>query len=99
MASPSRARRSRQVAVPHCASGWGLRVSVFATRFKNLIRNGALSDRISQQRWGMFLRLPEVKAARAGLAYKQVNPRNTSLDCSQCSHRKPKKDLPLGAGL
>ena len=43
----------------------------------------------------MFLHLLEVKAARAGLAYKQVNPRNTSLDCSRCKHRKPKKDLPL----
>ena len=64
-------------------------------QIKNLIRNGALSDSISQQRWGMFLHLLEVKAARAGLAYKQVNPRNTSLDCSQCKHRKPKKDLPL----
>ena len=42
---------------------------------KNLIRNGALSDRISQQRWGMFLRLLEAKAARAGLAYAQVNRR------------------------
>ena len=64
-------------------------------QIKNLIRNSALSDRISQQRWGMFLHLLEVKAARAGLAYKQVNPRNTSLDCSRCKHRKPKKDLPL----
>ena len=64
-------------------------------QIKNLIRNTALSDSISQQRWGMFLHMLEVKAARAGLAYKQVNPRNTSLDCSQCKHRKPKKDLPL----
>ena len=64
-------------------------------QIKNLIRNSALSDSISQQRWGMFLHLLEVKAARAGLAYRQVNPRNTSLGCSRCSHRKPKKDLPL----
>ena len=42
-------------------------------QIKNLIRNTVLSDRISQQRWGMFLRLLEVKAARAGLAYAQVN--------------------------
>ena len=68
-------------------------------QIKNLIRNGALSDSISQQRWGMFLRLLEVKAARAGLAYKQVNPRNTSLDCSRCKHRKPKKDLPLSVRI
>ena len=70
-------------------------VAVELLQIKNLIRNSALSDSISQQRWGMFLRLLELKAARAGLAYAQVNPRNTSLDCSRCKHRKPKKDLPL----
>ena len=48
-------------------------VAVELLQIKNLIRNGALSDRISQQRWGMFLRLLEVKAARAGLAYAQVD--------------------------
>ena len=58
-------------------------VAVELLQIKNLIRNSALSDRISQQRWGMFLHMLEVKAARAGLAYKQVNPRNTSLDCSR----------------
>ena len=60
-----------------------------------MVRNLKLADRISQQRWGMFLRLLEVKAARAGIAYAQVDPRNTSLDCSRCGHRKPKADLPL----
>ena len=70
-------------------------IAVELLQIKNLIRNGALSDRISQQRWGMFLRLLEVKAARAGIAYAQVDPRHTSLDCSRCQHRKPKHDLPL----
>ena len=64
-------------------------------RIMNMVRNPKLADRISQQRWGMFLRLLEVKAARAGIAYAQVDPRNTSLDCSRCGHRKPKADLPL----
>ena len=64
-------------------------------RIMNMVRNPKLADRISQQRWGMFLRLLEVKAARAGIAYAQVDPRNTSLDCSRCQHRKPKQDLPL----
>ena len=64
-------------------------------RINNMVRNPKLADRIQQQRWGMFLRLLEVKAARAGIAYAQVDPRNTSLDCSRCRHRKPKADLPL----
>ena len=38
----------------------------------------------------------EAEAARAGTcAYAQVAPRDTSLDCSRCRHRKPKKGLPL----
>lgn len=62
---------------------------------RNMLKNGNLSDRIAQQRWGMFLRLLELKAARAGIKFATVNPRNTSLDCSRCKHRKPKRDLPL----
>ena len=64
-------------------------------RINNMVRNPKLADRIKQQRWGMFLRLLEIKAARAGIAYAQMDPRNTSLDCSRCGHRKPKADLPL----
>ena len=64
-------------------------------RINNMVRNPRLADRIQQQRWGMFLRLLEIKAARAGIAYAQADPRNTSLDCSRCRHRKPKRDLPL----
>ena len=64
-------------------------------RINNMVRNPNLADRIQQQRWGMFLRLLEIKAARAGIAYAQVDPRNTSLDCSRCRHGKPKRELPL----
>ena len=64
-------------------------------RVSNMVRNRKLADRIQQQRWGMFLCLLEAKAARAGIKYVQVDPRNTSLDCSRCRHRKPKADLPL----
>ena len=70
-------------------------IAVELLKINNMVRNPKLADRISQQRWGMFLRLLEVKAARAGIAYAQVDPRNTSLDCSRCGHRKPKADLPL----
>ena len=64
-------------------------------RINNMVRNPYLADRVQQQRWGMFLRLLESKAARAGIAYTQADPRNTSLDCSRCRHRKPSRDLPL----
>ena len=64
-------------------------------RIQNMVRNPKLADRIQQQRWGMLLRLLESKAARAGIKYVQVDPRNTSLDCSRCRHRKPKQELPL----
>ena len=70
-------------------------VAAEVLRISNMVRNPKLADRIQQQRWGMFLRLLEIKAARAGIAYAQVDPRNTSLDCSRCRHRKPKRDLPL----
>ena len=70
-------------------------IAVELLQIRNMIRNRALSDQISQQRWGMFLRLLEVKAARAGIAYAQVDPRHTSLDCSGCRLRKRKQDLPL----
>ena len=72
-------------------------IAVESLRINNMVRNAVLADRISQQRWGMFLRLLEIKASRAGIKYAQVNPRNTSLDCSRCKHRKPKRDLPLSA--
>ena len=70
-------------------------LAVEALLINNMVCNRRLADSIMQQRWGMFLRLLEHKAARAGLAFVAVDPRNTSLDCSRCGHRKPKADLPL----
>ena len=70
-------------------------IAAESLRINNMVRNPTLAGRISQQRWGMFLRLLEIKAARAGIKYAQVDPRNTSLDCNRCKHRKPKRDLPL----
>ena len=70
-------------------------IAVELLHIRNMMRNPNLSDRIQQQRWGMFLRMLEVKAARAGIKYVEVNPRHTSLECSQCSNRKPAAELPL----
>ena len=70
-------------------------VAVELLRIKNMMKNPNLSDRIQQQRWGMFLRMLEVKAARAGVKHVGVDPRHTSLECSRCRNRKPKAELPL----
>lgn len=78
-----------------CLNGGFDAVVVEALLINNMIRNPKLADRISQQRWGMFLRLLEAKAARAGLSFARVDPRNTSTDCSRCQHRRPKADLPM----
>ena len=70
-------------------------VAVELLAIKNMLKNSKLSDRIQQQRWGMFLGLLEHKAARAGIKYVGVDPRHTSLECSNCRNRKPKAELPL----
>ena len=70
-------------------------VAVELLAIKNMLKNSKLSDRIQQQRWGMFLRMLEHKAARAGIKYIGVDPRHTSLECSNCRNRKPKTELPL----
>ena len=70
-------------------------VAVELLAIKNMMKNRYLSDRIQQQRWGMFLRMLEHKAARAGIKYLGVDPRHTSLECSNCRNRKPKTELTL----
>ena len=70
-------------------------VAVELLAIKNMLKNHCLSNRIQQQRWGMFLRMLEHKAARAGIKYVGVDPRHTSLECSNCRNRKPKTELPL----
>ena len=70
-------------------------IAVELLRVMNMVKNPNLSDRIQQQRWGMFLRMLEVKAARAGIKHVGVDPRHTSLECSRCKNRKPKAELSL----
>ena len=71
-------------------------VAVERLNIQNMLKNHCLTDRILQQRWGMFLRLLEHKAARAGIKIVWVAPHHTSLDCSACRHRKLRAELPLG---
>ena len=74
-------------------------VAVEKLNIHNMLKNHCLADRIQQQRWGMFLRLLEHKAARAGIKLVWVDPRHTSLDCSACSHRKLCAELPLSVRI
>ena len=70
-------------------------IAVENLNIQNMMKNRRLSDRIQQQRWGILLQLLEAKAARAGIKLVRVNPRYTSLECSECGARKPKVELPL----
>ena len=70
-------------------------IAVEKLNIANMVKNRCLADRIYQQRWGMFLRLLECKAARAGIKIVDVDPCHTSLECSSCTHRKPSTELPL----
>ena len=74
-------------------------VAVERLNIHNMLRNHCLADRILQQRWAMFLRLLEYKAARAGIKIVWVDPHHTSLDCSACSHRKLRAELPLSVRI
>ena len=74
-------------------------IAVEKLNIGNMLKNHCLADRIQQQRWGMFLRLLECKAARAGIRIVWVDPRHTSLDCSRCGYRKHSRELPLGVRI
>ena len=74
-------------------------IAVERLNIGNMLKNHCLADRIQQQRWGMFLRLLEHKAARAGIRIVWVDPHYTSLDCSACGHRKQAAELPLGVRI
>ena len=74
-------------------------IAVEKLNIQNMLKNHCLADRIQQQRWGMFLRLLEHKAARAGIRIVWVDSHYTSLDCSACGHRKLRAELPLGVRI
>ena len=60
-------------------------------RIQNMLKNHRLARVISEQGWGMLIRQLEYKAARAGLRFVKVDPRNTSQECSGCGEIVPKK--------
>ena len=50
-----------------------------------------LAKSIHDAGWGQFLSILSTKAENAGLLTVAVNPRNTSVNCSNCGHKVPKK--------
>ncbi|MDY6938367.1 MAG: transposase, partial [Cyanobacteriota bacterium] len=50
-----------------------------------------LAKSILDAGWGQFLSILTNKAANAGLLTVAVNPRNTSVNCSNCGAKVPKK--------
>ena len=57
----------------------------------NMVKNHHLSKSISDVSWSMFFDWCASIAARDGLHYHKVNPRNTSQICSSCGVKSPKK--------
>ena len=60
-------------------------------QIQNMVKNNNLSKSISDASWGMFFQILKVKAEGAGRRVVEVNPRNTSQDCSGCGAYVPKK--------
>lgn len=58
----------------------------------NMVKNSRLAKSISDASWGKMIELCMYKAENAGRRIIQVNPRNTSQNCSSCGEIV-KKDL------
>jgi len=57
---------------------------------RNMVKNRHLAKSISDAAWGTFFECLTYKAAEAGRQIIEVNPRNTSQNCSQCGALVPK---------
>lgn len=67
-------------------------ICVEKLKIKNMIKNKHLSKSIADAGWSTFFKLLSYKAAEAGREVIQVNPKNTSQNCSGCG-QKVKKGL------
>lgn len=61
-------------------------------KVSNMVKNSRLAKSISDASWNKLFELTSYKAENAGRKMLQVNPRNTSQNCSGCSELV-KKDL------
>jgi len=59
-------------------------------KIRNMVRNRRLAKSISDAGWGRFIGMIAYKAESAGGRVIQVNPRNTSVNCSYCREQVKK---------
>lgn len=59
-------------------------IAVEKLETKNMLRDRNLARSISEQTWGKFIVLLNEKAESAGVRMAEVNPKNTSQECSGC---------------
>ena len=59
-------------------------------KISNMVKNHRLAKSISDAGWGDFTRMIAYKAESAGGQLVQVNPRNTTQNCSQCGEHVKK---------
>ncbi len=55
-------------------------------KIRNMVRNHCLAKSISDAGWGRFIGMVAYKAESAGGRLIQVDPRNTTQNCSQCGN-------------
>ena len=60
-------------------------------RISNMVKNKHLSKSISDASWGKFFEWCRNIAERDGFYFHQVNPKDTSQNCSDCGQKAPKK--------
>ena len=60
-------------------------------RVSNMVKNKYLSKSISDASWATFFKWCADIAERDGLHFHQVDPKNTSQNCSCCGQKAPKK--------
>ena len=60
-------------------------------RVSNMVQNKHLSKSISDASWATFFKWCADIAERDGLHFHQVDPKNTSQNCSCCGQKAPKK--------
>jgi len=59
-------------------------------RILNMMKNNKLAKSISDVAWSQFINFTKYKAEYAGKEIKFVNPKNTSIICSDCGEKVPK---------
>lgn len=64
-------------------------IAIEALRIKSLSR-GVLAKAVHDASWSRFISMLRYKAERAGAQLVEVDPRNTTQDCSGCGQKVPK---------